>query len=140
MTTPDGDKSESIVQTDPHSAGNEGHDARGTKARTPHRRRRIQPWVNWTLALLTVPGAGLVFLFGMGAVMSIAGCSDHACRHQGPGEFWFGVLFYGAPVVPVIAIVLSFFTAARDRGILVPLIAWALLAADLAIMAFTFRP
>jgi hypothetical protein len=55
-----------------------------------------RPWVNWTLALLTVP-AGL-------------------------------------------AIVISFFTARRRHGIVVPLCAWALLVADMALLASYTQP
>jgi hypothetical protein len=51
----------------------------------------------------------------------------------------FGVLFYGAPVVAVLTIAISLHTATRKRGILVPLCGWALLAADLAVLAISFR-
>jgi hypothetical protein len=127
MTAAHDNKAESTGQTTEQTAP---ADNRGRRSRT---------WVNWTLALLTVPGAALVLLFGFGAVMSTAGCSDHQCRHQGPSDFAFGVLFYGAPVVAVLTIAISFYTATRERGILVPLCGWALLAADLAVLAATFR-
>ena len=45
---------------------------------------------------------------------------------------------YGAPVVAAAAIALSFFTARRPRGVLVPLIAWAILVIAAAILALTF--
>jgi hypothetical protein len=102
-------------------------------------KRSRRTWVNWALALLTVPGAALVMLFSVGAVMGTAGCSDHGCR-AGPGDFWFRVLFYGAAVVAALTIAISFYTATRKRGILVPLCGWALLAADAAILAISFRP
>jgi hypothetical protein len=110
------------------------------KTRSDADKRRRRTWVNWTLALLTVPAAGLVMLLWFGAVMGSAGCSDHPCRHQGPGEFWFGVLYYGAPVVAVLTIAVSFYTAPRERGILVPLSGLALLAAGVAVLAISFRP
>jgi hypothetical protein len=47
------------------------------------------------------------------------------------------VLFYGAPVVALLAIVISFFTARRRWGIVVPLCGWALLIADIVILAVT---
>lgn len=94
--------------------------------------------MTWVLALLTVPAAIAVFLYGMGAVMSMAGCTNDACANQGPGEFWFGILFYGAPVVPVLTIAVSFITARMRYGILVPVIGLALLAIDFVILALTF--
>lgn len=59
-------------------------------------------------------------------------------REQGPGEFWFGILFYGAPVVPVVVIAVSIFTARLRRGVLVPVVGLALLAIDFAVLALTF--
>lgn len=59
--------------------------------------RRDPVWVNSLLALLTVPVAILVVVFGFGQVTGLARCTDDVCRHLGPGEFWFGVLFYGPP-------------------------------------------
>jgi hypothetical protein len=88
--------------------------------------------------VLTVPVAIAVFLYGMGAVMGMAGCTGEVCASKGPGEFWFGILFYGAPVVPVVTILVSMFTARLRYGILVPLIGLALLAIDFAILALTF--
>lgn len=96
-------------------------------------------WVNWVLALLTVPAAAVVLLFGLGAVMSTAGCSDKQCPNLGPGGIGFGVLFYGAPIVALVAIVASIFTAKRRWGIVVPLCALALLIADVVVLAITFR-
>ena len=43
--------------------------------------------------------------------------------------------FYGAPAVAAVVIVLSFFTAKRRAGIAVPLSGWALMIADVALMA-----
>lgn len=99
------------------------------------RRRDAWPWVNWGLALGTVPAAALVMLFALGAVMSTAGCSDGSCAGLGQGGINFGVAFYGAPAVAVVVIVISFFTAKYRGGIAVPLFGWALLVADVALMA-----
>jgi hypothetical protein len=99
------------------------------------RGRTIRPWVNWALALTTVPAAALVMLFALGAVMSTDGCSDGACPNLGRGGINFGVAFYGAPVVAFVVLVLSFFTAKRRGGIAVPLCGWALLVLDVVLMA-----
>ncbi|HEY5149096.1 MAG TPA: hypothetical protein VIJ23_04625 [Mycobacterium sp.] len=98
------------------------------------RRRRL--WVNWLLAVSTILGAVGVQLFAMGAVMSTAACSNPNCPK--PSGFVYGLLTYGAPVVAAVAILLSFVTAGRRRGILVPVIAWVLLFVDLAVLAATF--
>ncbi|WP_425174487.1 hypothetical protein [Mycobacterium sp.] len=98
---------------------------------------RVRLWINWVLALLTIPAAAVVLVFALGAVMSTAGCNDKQCPNLGPSGIGFGVLFYGAPVVALAAIVITFFTARRRWGIVVPLTALALLIADIAIVATT---
>lgn len=92
-------------------------------------------WINWGLALATVPAAAIVMLFALGAVMSTDGCSDRSCPNLGHGLIDFGVAFYGAPAVAVVVIIISFFTAKRRGGIAVPLCGWALLVIDVALMA-----
>jgi hypothetical protein len=87
------------------------------------------------LALSTVPAAAIVMLFALGGVMSTDGCSDRSCPSLGRGGIDFGVAFYGAPVVALVVIVISFFTAKRRAGIVVPVCGWALLVADVALMA-----
>lgn len=99
------------------------------------RRRNTWPWINWGLALATVPAAALVMLFALGAVMSTDGCSDRSCPNLGHFGINFGVAFYGAPAVAVVVIIISFFTAKRRGGIAVPLCGWALLVADVVLMA-----
>jgi hypothetical protein len=106
-------------------------------ARGEVRRRHVWPWVNWGLALSTVPAAAIVMLFALGAVMSTDGCSGHNCPNLGSGGIDFSVAFYGAPVVAFVVIVMSFFTAKRRGGIVVPLAGWALLILDVALMAAT---
>lgn len=101
------------------------------------RDKRVRLWVNWALALLAAVGAGVVMVFALGAVMSTAACSDKACPNLGPNGISFDMLFYGAPVVAGVAVVASFFTAQRRWGFVVPLIAMALLIADVAILATT---
>jgi hypothetical protein len=99
------------------------------------RRGRVRLWVNWVLALLTVPGAAAVLIFALGAVMSTAACNDRQCPNLGPSGISWGVLFYGAAVFALLAIVIWFFTASRRWGIVVPLCGWALLIADIVILA-----
>jgi hypothetical protein len=86
---------------------------------------------------LTVVGAGVVMVFSLGAVMSTAACSDKQCPNLGPNGISFDVLFYGAPVVAALTLIVSFFTAQRRWGIVVPLLALALLVADITILAVT---
>ena len=97
----------------------------------------IWPWVNWGLALTTVPAAAIVMLFALGALMSTDVCGDHSCTGLGRGGIDFGVAFYGAPAVALVVILVSFFTAKRRGGVAVPLCGWALLVADVAVMAAT---
>ena len=58
-----------------------------------------------------------------------------SCPNLGHGGINFGVAFYGAPAVAGVVIIISFFTAKRRWGIVVPLCGWALLIADVALMA-----
>ncbi|WP_396891278.1 hypothetical protein [Mycobacterium sp. Z3061] len=90
--------------------------------------------VNWVLALLTVPGAAIVMLFALGAVMSTDSCTQNRCPSLG-GGISFDVFFYGPPLVAVLVIVASVFTAKRHGGIAVPLVGLALLVTDVAILA-----
>lgn len=109
--------------------------AAGSAPGADGRPRNVWPWVNWGLALGTVPAAAIVMLFALGAVMSTDGCSERSCPNLGHGGINFGVAFYGAPVVAVVVIIISLFTAKRRGGIAVPLCGWALLVADVALMA-----
>ena len=99
-----------------------------------------RPWLNWLLAILTIPVAGFVTLCAFGAVMGLARCADYPCEHYGPNAFWFSVTAYGPLPVAVLAIAVSFSTANRKYGIWLPLGVFALLLTDLAVLLFTFRP
>jgi hypothetical protein len=101
-----------------------------------HRRRTI---TNWVLAALTVPGALVIILYQYGQVLATAGCSEHTCAKLGPSPFVFGLIEYGAPVVAVVAVALSFVTARKRYGIVVPLAAWALLIIGLVVLTITFK-
>lgn len=101
------------------------------------RSKRLRLWLNWALALLTVLGAGAVMLFALGSVMSTAACSDKQCPNLGPNGISFDLLFYGPPVVAALTVIASFFTARRRWGIMIPVVALALLGADIGILAAT---
>lgn len=97
-------------------------------------------WLNWVLALLTVPVAIAVSLFAFGSVMGLARCTAVGCQHAGPGEFWFGILAYGPPFVALATIGVSSVTASRRHGVWIPVGALTILLVDLAVLAITFRP
>ena len=120
-----------------HDVGVEAPNAAGPMRVDSGRPRRVWPWINWGLALTTVPAAAIVMLFALGAVMSTDGCSGGNCPNLGRGGIGFGVAFYGAPVVAVVVLIISFFTAKSRRGVIVPLCGWALLIADVVLMAVT---
>ena len=123
---------------DAHNNLTFGSGTRGVAEAAPgdvSRGRSAWPWVNWGLALATVPAAAIVMLFALGAAMSTDGCSERTCQNLGRGGIDFGIAFYGAPVVAFVVIVISFFTAKRRGGIAVPLLGWALLILDVALMA-----
>jgi hypothetical protein len=111
----------------------------GTATATQHRTRarRLRLGVAWILALWTIPAAIAASIFAFVAVMSTAACSAKQCPNLGPGGIGFGVLFYGAPVVALAVIAISFFTARRRWGIVVPVAGLALLAADVILVAAT---
>lgn len=95
--------------------------------------------MNWVLALSIVAGAILARIFALGAVMSTAACSTSDCPDLGPSGALFSVLYYGGPVIAAVTILVSFFTASRSWGIVVPLVGWGLLVADVALLAITFN-
>jgi hypothetical protein len=95
---------------------------------------------NWILALATIPGAVAVVVFLYMQIMGTAGCNHQPCPRQGPGELGFTLIQYGAPAVAVVAVALSFFTARRRRGFLVPVVAWLLLIAAAVVLVFSFTP
>ncbi|MEZ0354686.1 hypothetical protein [Mycobacterium sp. ENV421] len=102
----------------------------------PEKAPRARLWTNWLLALSTLVGAGVVQLFAMGAVMGTAACSNPNCPK--PSGFVYGLLTYGAPVIAVLAVVITIFTAKHPRGWVVPVAAWVLLIVDIAILFATF--
>ena len=95
---------------------------------------------NWVLALATVPGAIAVVLFLYMQILGTAGCSDQTCPRRGPNELGFTLIQYGLPIVAVVTVALSFFTARRRGGIVVPVVAWLLLTAGFLVLVFSFTP
>ncbi|MFZ3269738.1 MAG: hypothetical protein WA285_14105 [Mycobacterium sp.] len=114
---------------------NEGLDRETQSNAAGSSKRRL--WVNWGLALLTVVGAVVVMAVALGSVMSTAACGDKQCPNLGPSGISFNVLFYGAPVVAAVTLVVSFFTARRRWGFVIPVSALALLVADVAVLVVT---
>lgn len=95
--------------------------------------RRWLVIVNWVLTLLTVPAALLVMAIGFAGAMSTDRCAYQYCAHQGPPVPIFDMLFYGAPVVAVLTIVVSRRTAKRGWGILIPLATYVVFASDVVV-------
>jgi hypothetical protein len=94
-----------------------------------HGTSRKSTIVNWTLGLLTIVGAAAAVLVAYGLTLGTAACTDRSCPHLGLGDYVFGPVVYGAPVIAVVTIALSFVTARRRHGWVVPAIAWILLIA-----------
>jgi uncharacterized RDD family membrane protein YckC len=100
------------------------------------RRQRI---TNWVLALLTIVGAAAAVLFAFGTALGTSGCSDRACPHLGLANAVYGPVVYGAPVVALVTIAVSFVTAKLRPGWMVPAIAWILLIAGPFVLALSLR-
>jgi hypothetical protein len=112
-------------------------EARSGESGGPDRSRRTRLWVNWSLALLAVVGAAVAVVYFFSAVMSTAGCSASTCRHAEPNWISPNVVLYGPPVVAALTVVVSFFTARRRWGFVVPVFALAVLIGDVATLAVT---
>jgi hypothetical protein len=97
---------------------------------------RGKTFLNWVLALSTVPVALVLVIVAIGAVMGTAACTNQPC--DAPNPTLFGVLLYGAPIVAVVTVVVSFFTARRRWGTAVPACALALQAVGLAVLFVSF--
>jgi hypothetical protein len=85
---------------------------------------------------LTIPAAGVAMLLGVGGVMSSAGCTDASTGCAMPSETLFGVLFYGAPVIAALTVILTF---RSRRGIWVAVTGLVLVLVDIAVLILSFR-
>jgi len=70
--------------------------------------------------------------------MGNARCSGRACPN-GPGDFVFGLIMYGSPVVALVTVAVSWVTARRPLGWAVPAVGWALLIVAFVVLAVTLR-
>jgi hypothetical protein len=93
---------------------------------------------NWLLALLAALGASAVVAFAYLKVLGTAGCTYKACGDLGPGELGFSLILYGTPIVAIVGVLLSVFTARRRLGIVVPICVWAVIAIALIVLVVTF--
>jgi len=123
-----------------HQVSTQAATAGQVETRSDPRGGRIRLWVNWTLALLTVPAAVAVVLGGFGVFMSYAACSAQACPTQGPSGIWLEIVWFGSAVVAAVTLIATFFTARRRFGFVVPLCAWTLIAVDVALLISYAQP
>lgn len=114
-------------------------DTTHTGAEPNEQRHSARSVINWVLAILAVPGAGVVVAAAYIHVLSSAGCPASACGRLGPGPILFAVITDGAPVVAVVTIALSFATARHRFGIAVPLVAWFLLVLGFVVLDISFQ-
>lgn len=104
----------------------------------PTRLPRDWTWLNWVLTLSTAAAAAVVMAYALSGALDAGGCSTIGCPDLGVNGPVFNALFYGAAVVAGVVMLGSFFTARRPMGIAVPLSGWALLTADVVLLAVTF--
>lgn len=101
-------------------------------------RHRGRTFWNWTAAILALVASLAVVVFAYVSVLGSAACTDGTCGGTGPGETTFGLILYGPPIVGVLAVAASFFTAKRRAGFVVPVVAWVVVLAAAAILIVTF--
>ena len=92
--------------------------------------------VNWVLAVATIPAAAAVVGFAYMQILGTAGCTQPDCTSL--NSIGFTLIQYGVPAVAGLAVVLSFITARRRGGVLVPLAAFAVIAVALIVLTLTF--
>lgn len=101
-------------------------------------RHRGRTFWNWAAAVLALIASLAVVAFAYVSVLGTAACTDGTCGGTGPSETSFGLIFYGTPVVGLLAVLLSFFTAKRRLGFVVPLLAWVVVVISVAVLVATF--
>lgn len=93
---------------------------------------------NWVLALGTLLGAAAVVAYAFMQVLATAACSTGGCPQLGPGEVGFTLIVYGVPALSVLTVLLSFITARRRGGIVLPACTWLVIAVAAAVLYGTF--
>ena len=93
-------------------------------------------WINWTLSLLTAPAAALLMSFALARAADAALCTSAGCLAAG-GPL-FDLLYYGAAGTAALTLFLAFFCATHRGGIVVWMLGWILLLADLAVLVAVF--
>lgn len=101
-------------------------------------RHRGRTFWNWTAAVLALVASLAVVAFAYAQVLGTAACTDQTCGGTGPNETVFGLILYGTPIVGLLAVLASFFTARRRTGFVVPLVAWLAVVAALVVLLGTF--
>jgi hypothetical protein len=96
--------------------------------------------LNWILAVLTVPGALFVMLFGFAAAMGTDRCAYEDCPRMGPPVPVMTLLVFGAPLLSLATIIASARTARRGWGFAIPLAAFALFSIDVVVLYLSFKP
>lgn len=89
-------------------------------------------------AVLALVASLAVVAFAYLSVLGTAACTDGTCGGTGPSETMFGVIFYGTPIVGLLAVLASFVTAKRRFGFVVPLMAWVVVAVAVVVLVATF--
>jgi hypothetical protein len=92
------------------------------------------------LAVLTVPGALFVLLFGFVAAMGTDRCAYEDCPRMGPPVPVLTLLVFGAPLLSLGTIIASIRTARRGWGFAIPLAALALFSIDVVVLYLSFKP
>ncbi|MDZ7886510.1 MAG: hypothetical protein U5N53_28015 [Mycobacterium sp.] len=88
------------------------------------------------LGAATVPAAVAIVVVLYGQILGTAGCSPGRCATL--SENSFALIQYGVPAVAVLTVVTSFFTARRRGGVIVPIVAWALLILAAVVLVTAF--
>lgn len=103
---------------------------------TRHSGSTTRTVANWVLSVAAVPAAVAIVVALYGQILGTAGCSPGSCATL--SENSFTLIQYGVPVVAVLTVVASFFTARKRGGVIVPIVAWALLILAAVVLVTAF--
>ncbi|MEB3033218.1 hypothetical protein [[Mycobacterium] nativiensis] len=95
-------------------------------------------WLNWGLSLLVAPAAALTMAFALARAAGTALCATAGCPNPEMNGLVFGLLFYGPAAVAALTLILAFFFATYRAGIAVWAGGFAMVLADLAVLAWVF--